>query len=87
MAREQIIMENVERLRKYVGSTIEIEITTITEGNVIEPLRVVGYNPRVNALIVEGDAGGWTGLGEWDLVAIRCNTYWYVSTNRIIKVL
>lgn len=87
MTREQNIVENVEKLQKYVGSTIEVEVTTITEGNVITPLRVVGYNPRVNALIVDGGADGWTGLDGWDLVAIRCDTYWYMSTNRIIKVL
>nr|DAV49805.1 MAG TPA: hypothetical protein [Caudoviricetes sp.] len=37
MIREQDIMENVGRLQKYVGSTIEVEVTTITEGNVIKP--------------------------------------------------
>lgn len=45
MTREQIITENVEKLQKYVGLTIEVEVTTITEGNVIKPLEVVGYNP------------------------------------------
>lgn len=87
MTREQIITENIERLQKYVGSAIEVEITTITEGNVIKPLRVVGYNPREAMLIVDGGADGWTKLDGWDLVAIWCDTYWYMSTDRIIKVL
>lgn len=87
MTREQIITENIEKLQKYVGSAIEVEVTTITEGNVIKPLRVVGYNPREAMLIVDGGADGWTRLDGWDLVAIRCDTYWYMSTNRIIKVL
>ena len=87
MTREQGIMEIAGRLQKYVGSTIEVEITTVTEGNVIKPLRVVGYNPHEAMLIVDGGVDGWTKLGGWDLVAIRCDTYWYMSTNRIIKVL
>lgn len=87
MAIEQSITENVEKLQGYVGSTIKVEVTTITEGNVIEPLRVVGYNPRKAVLIVDGGADGWTGLDGWDLVDIWCDTYWYISTNRIIKVL
>ena len=87
MTREQGIMEIAGRLQKYVGLTIEVEITTVTEGNVIKPLRVVGYNPHEAMLIVDGGVDGWTMLGGWDLVAIRCDTYWYLSTNRIIKVL
>lgn len=87
MIREQDIMENVGRLQKYVGSTIEVEVTTITEGNVIGPLRVVGYNPHEAMLIVDGGADGWTMLGGWDVIIIWCDTYWYMSTNRIINVL
>ena len=87
MTKEQIITENVEKLQKYVGLTIEVEVTTVTEGNVIKPLRVVGYNPYEAMLIVDGGADGWIRLEVRDLVAIRCDTYWYMSTNRIIKVL
>lgn len=87
MTMEQIIMENVGKLQKYVGSVIEVEVTTVTEGNVIKPLRVVGYNPREEMLIVDGGVDGWTKLYEWDVVAIWCGTYWYMSTNRIINVL
>ena len=87
MTREQSITENVEKLQRYVGSTIEVEVTTITEGNVIKPLEVVGYNPREAMLIVGAGADGWTGLDEWDLIDLWCDTYWYMSTNRIIKVL
>lgn len=87
MTREQNIVENGRKLKRYVGSTIEVEITTITEGCVITPLRVVGYNPREALLIVDGGADGWTTLCGWDLVAIRCDTYLYMSTNRIIRVL
>lgn len=87
MIREQDVMENVGRLQKYVGLTIEVEVTTITEGNVIKPLRVVGYNPHEAMLIVDGGADGWTKLGGWDVIIIWCDTYWYMSTNRIIKVL
>lgn len=87
MTREQTIMENEWKLKRYVGSTIKVEVTTVTEGNVIKLLRVVGYNPREAVLIVDGGADGWTRLDGWDLVAIRCDTYWYMSTNRIIKVL
>ena len=87
MTREQGIMENVEKLQKYVGSAIEVEVTTITEGNVIKPLRVVGYNPHEAMLIVDGGADGWTKLDGWDVVTIWRDTYWYMSTNRIIKVL
>lgn len=87
MTREQIITENVEKLQKYVGLTIEVEVTTITGGKVIRPLEVVGYNPREAMLIVNGGAGGWTKLDRWDVVTIWCVTYWYMSTNRIIKVL
>ena len=87
MTREQSITENVEKLQKYVGLTIEVEVTTITEGNVIKPLEVVGYNPREAMLIVDGGVDGWTMLGGWDVVTIWCDTYWYMSTNRIIKVL
>ena len=87
MTREQSIRENIEKLQKYVGLTIEVEVTTITEGNVIKPLEVVGYNPREAMLIVNGGADGWTKLYGWDLVPVRCDTYWYMSTNRIINVL
>lgn len=87
MTREQIIAKNVEKLHKYVGLTIEVEVTTITEGDVVKPLEVVGYNPREAMLIVDGGADGWTKLGRWDLVTIWCDTYWYVRTNRIINVL
>ena len=87
MTREQTITENVEKLQKYVGSTIEVEVTTITEGNVVKPLEVVGYNPREAMLIVDGGADGWTTLGRRDVVTTWCDTYWYVSTNRIINVL
>ena len=87
MTREQIITENVEKLQKYVGLTIEVEVTTITEGNVIKPLEVVGYNPREAMLIVDGGVDGWTKLDRWDVVTIWCDTYWYMSTNRIINVL
>lgn len=87
MTREQSITENVEKLQKYVGLTIEVEVTTITGGKVVKPLRVVGYNPREAMLIVDGGADGWTGLDEWDLVTIWCDTYWYMSTDRIINVL
>ena len=87
MTREQSITENVEKLQKYVGLTIEVEVTTITEGNVIRPLRVVGYNPHEAMLIVDGGADGWTKLDVWDVVTIWCDTYWYMSTNRIINVL
>ena len=87
MIREQDIMENVGRLQKYVGSTIEVEVTTITEGNVIKPFRVVGYNSHEARLIVDGGADGWTLLDGWDVIIIRCDTYWYMSTNRIINVL
>lgn len=87
MTREQIITENVVKLQKYVGLTIEVEVTTITEGNVVKPLEVVGYNPREAMLIVDGGAYGWTKLDEWDVVTIWRDTYWYISTNRIINVL
>ena len=87
MTGEQISLENAGRLQKYVGLIIEVEVTTVTEGNVVKPLRVVGYNPREAMLIVDGGADGWTKLDEWDVVAIWCDTYWYMSTNRIIKVL
>lgn len=87
MTREQTITENVEKLQKYVGLTIEVEVTTITEGKVIKPFRVVGYDPHEALLIIDGGTDGWTKLYEWDLVAFRCDTYWYMSTNRIIKVL
>ena len=87
MTREQIITENVEKLQRYVGSTIKVEVTTVTEGNVIKLLRVVGYNPREAVLIVDGGADGWTKLDGWDVITIWCDTYWYMSTNRIIKVL
>lgn len=87
MTREQTITENTEKLQKYVGSTIEVEITTITEGDVIKHLEVVGYNPREAMLIVNGGADGWTKLDEWDLVTLRCDTYWYMSMDSIIKVL
>lgn len=87
MTREQNLVENGGRLKRYVGSTIEVEVTTITEGSVIKPFRVVGYNPQEAMLIVDGGADGWTKLDGWDLVAIRCDTYWYMSTDRIIKVL
>ena len=87
MTREQIITENVEKLQQYVGLTIEVEVTTITEGNVIKPLVVVGYNPREAMLIVDGGVDGWTKLDGWDVVTIWRDTYWYMSTNRIINVL
>lgn len=87
MTREQIIGENIEKLQRYVGSTIEVEVTTITEGNVVKPLEVVGYNPREATLIVNGGVDGWTKLDGWDVVTIWCDTYWYMSTNRIINVL
>ena len=87
MTREQNLVENGGRLKGYAGSTIEVEVTTITEGNVIKPLRVVGYNPHEAMLIVDGGADGWTKLDGWDVVTIWCDTYWYMSTNRIIKVL
>lgn len=87
MTREQSIVEIAGRLQNYVGSTIKVEVTTITEGNVIKLLRVVGYNPRNEVLIVDGGADGWTLLDGWDLVAIWCETYWYMSMDRIIKVL
>lgn len=87
MTREQTITENVEKLQKYVGLTIEVEVTTITEGTVVKPLEVVGYNPREAMLIVDGGVDGWTMLGGWDVVTIWCDTYWYMSTNRIINVL
>lgn len=75
MTREQGIVENVERLQRYVGSTIKVEVTTITEGNVIKPLRVVGYNPHEAMLIVDGGTDGWIRLEVRDLVAIRCDSY------------
>ena len=87
MTREQNIVENAGRLQGYVGSTIKVEVTTVTEGNVIKLLRVVGYNPREAVLIVDGGADGWTKLDGWDVIAIWCDTYWYMSTDRIIKVL
>ncbi len=87
MIREQDVMENVGGLQKYVGSTIEVEVTTITGGKVVKPLEVVGYNPCVEMLIVDGGADGWPRLGRRDVVTAWCDTYWYVSTNRIIKVL
>lgn len=87
MTKEQSITENVEKLQRYVGSTIKVEVTTITEGNVIKLLRVVGYNPREAVLIVDGGADGWTKLDGWDVIAIWCDTYWYMSMDRIIKVL
>lgn len=87
MTREQTITENVEKLQQYVGLTIEVEVKTITEGKVVRPLRVVGYNPREAMLIVDGGADGWRVLDEWDLVTIWCDTYWYMSTDRIINVL
>lgn len=87
MIREQDVMENVGGLQKYVGSTIEAEVTTILEGSVIKPLLVVGYNPCAEMLIVDGGADGWTMLGRWDVVTTWCDTYWYISTNRIINVL
>jgi hypothetical protein len=87
MTREQTITENVEKLQKYVGLTIEVEETTITGGKVVKPMEVVGYNPREALLIVDGGADGWTMLGRRDVVTTWCGTYWYVSTNRIIKVL
>ena len=87
MTREQIIKENVEKLQKYVGSTIEVEVTTVTEGKVVKPLGVVGYNPHEAMLIVDAGTDGWIRLEVRDLVAIRCDSYWYMDANRIIKVL
>lgn len=87
MTREQIIKKNAEKLQQYVGLTVEVEVTTILEGSVIKPLLVVGYNPRAEMLIVDGGADGWTMLGRRDVVTTRCDTYWYISTNRIINVL
>lgn len=87
MTREQMFMETVGKLQKYVGLTIEVEVTTITGGKVIKPLGVVGYNLRKVLLIVDGGADGWTKLDGGDVVTTRCDTYWYMSTNRIIRVL
>lgn len=87
MTREQIIKKKAKKLQQYVGSTIEVEVTTIIEGSVVKPLKVVGYNPCAEMLIVDGGADGWTMLGRRDVVTTRCDTYWYVSTNRIINVL
>lgn len=87
MTREQIITKKVEKLQQYVGLTIEVEETTILEGRVVKPLKVVGYNPCAEMLIVDGGADGWTMLGRRDVVTTWCDTYWYVSTNRIINVL
>ena len=88
MTREQIIIKKkVEKLQQYVGLTIEVEVTTIIEGSVVKPLKVVGYNPCAEMLIVDGGADGWTRLGRRDVVTIWCDTYWYISTNRIINVL
>ena len=87
MTRKQIIKKKVEKLQQYVGLTIEVEVTTIIEGSVVKPLKVVGYSPGAEMLIVDGGADGWTMLGRRDVVTTRCDTYWYVSTNRIINVL
>lgn len=84
MTREQIIKKNAEKLQQYVGLTVEVEVTTILE---VKPLLVVGYNPCAEMLIVDGGADGWTMLGRRDVVTTRCDTYWYISTNRIINVL
>lgn len=37
MTREQIIKKKAKKLQQYVGSTIEVEVTTIIEGSVIKP--------------------------------------------------
>lgn len=87
MTREQSITENVEKLQKYVGLTIEVEVTAVTGGNVVKPLRVVGYNPHEAMLIVDGGTDGWIRLEARDIVAIRCDSYRYMDANRIIKVL
>lgn len=49
--------------------------------------KVVGYNADMNWAIVDAGRWGWKGLDVGDFVAEKCETYWYVTSEEITKVL
>ena len=76
------------KAEELVGKCIEVDLAAVAvgqSGNAV--LKVVGYNADVDWLIADAGNRGWYGIGQGDLIAEKCETYWYVGRVNIIKVL
>ena len=76
------------KAEELVGKWIESEVLT-DELNVSAgtAFRVVGYNSGTNWAIVDAWRKGWKRLFRDDIIAEKCETYWYLRLCEITKVL
>lgn len=74
--------------KELVGKWIVADLAAVTvdqSGNAT--FRVVGYDANTNWVIVDAGNQGWKGAA-WDgSIAEKCETYWYMRPEDIIKVL
>ena len=74
--------------KELVGKCIESEVLTDTRGVPADTaFRVVGYNADMNWAIADAGSDGWKGVERDDIIAEKCETYWYILPVDITKVL
>ena len=76
------------KAEEFVGKWIRSEVVA---GELKAPFgtafKVVGYNSGTNWAIVDAGRKGWKRLFRDDIIAEKCETYWYIRLDEITKVL
>lgn len=76
------------KAEEFVGKWIVSEVLT---DEINAPagtaFKVVGHVPDTDLVIVDAERWGWKGLMPGDVVVEECETYKYVNTDDITKVL
>lgn len=76
------------KVKELVGEWVVVDLAAISSrrsGNVA--FKVVGYNADMNWVMVDAGNWGWDNLDRGDIVAKKCENYWYIRLEEITKVL
>lgn len=76
------------KAKELVGKWIEARFESTRLGKPVDTaFKVIGYSAYMGWAIVGADDWGWKILGPDDIIAEKCETYWYVRLAEITKVL
>lgn len=76
------------KAKKLVGKWIEARSLAVPLDMPADTaFRVVGYNADMNWAIADAGSDGWKGVDRDDIIAEKCETYWYILPVDITKVL
>ena len=77
-------METKKLVGKWIVSGVLTDEINAPGGTAF---KVVGYNSGTNWAIVDAGRKGWKRLFRDDIIAEKCETYWYILPVNITRVL